>query len=73
MNTKDDEIARKKLGDDLREAREKLGLTQVQVAAKTKIINANYYSIIERGEGNLTFQKLYRIMKVLGLKSLDIR
>lgn len=67
----DDKVARIKLGTKLREAREKLGLTQTEVATKAKI-NANYYAVVERGEGNLSFDKLQRILKVLHIKFLDV-
>lgn len=68
---KADETARIKLGNQLRAAREKRGLTQAEVATKAKL-NANYYAVVERGEGNLSFDKLQRILKVLGIKQLDI-
>ncbi len=66
-----DEMARIKLGSKLKAAREKAGLTQAEVATKAGL-NANYYAVVERGEGNLSFGKLQRIMKVLDIKSLDI-
>ena len=71
MISKDDEKNRKKLGERLKNAREKLSLTQAEVATKAGL-NANYYAVVERGEGNLSFEKLQRIMKVLDIKSLDI-
>jgi transcriptional regulator with XRE-family HTH domain len=71
MISNDDEKNRKKLGERLKNAREKLGLTQAEVATKAGL-NANYYAVVERGEGNLSFEKLQRIMKVLGIKSLEI-
>ena len=71
MISNDDEKNRKKLGERLKTAREKLSLTQSEVATKAGL-NANYYAVVERGEGNLSFEKLQRIMKVLGIKSLDI-
>lgn len=67
----EDAKARKKLGDRLKGAREKLGLTQAEVATRAKV-NANYYAVVERGEGNLSFDKLQRVMRVLNIKSLDI-
>ncbi|HEY1074273.1 MAG TPA: helix-turn-helix transcriptional regulator [Patescibacteria group bacterium] len=71
MDSKEDQLARKKLGKILKEAREKAGLTQAEVAAKAKV-NANYYAIVERGEGTYSFANLQRIMKVLHIKSLDL-
>ena len=68
MNNKDDELVRTKLGGKFKVAREATGLTQAEVAAKAKI-SANYYAMVERGEGNLSVEKLHRIMKVLNIKS----
>ncbi len=70
MITHDDKNSRKKLGEKLRVARENLGLTQSELAAKSGI-STNYYAVIERGGGNLTVEKLQRIMKVLNIKSID--
>lgn len=70
MNSKDDKVF-EKLGRKLREAREKAGLTQQELAKKADI-NANYYAVVERGEGNLSYEKLQRILKVLKIKSLDV-
>lgn len=63
-----DASVRMKLGAKLRTAREKAGLTQAQVATKAGL-NTNYYAVVERREGNLSVEKLHRIMKVLGIKS----
>lgn len=60
-----------KLGNKLRAAREKAGLTQSELAKKAGL-NANYYAVVERGEGNLSYEKLERILKVLNIKSLDV-
>lgn len=70
MNSKEDKVF-EKLGRKLREAREKAGLTQQELAKKADI-NANYYAVVERGEGNLSYEKLQRILKVLKIKSLDV-
>ncbi len=71
MDNEKDQKARNKLGAILKEARLKAGLTQAEVAAKAKV-NANYYAIVERGEGTYSFANLQRIMKVLHIKSLDL-
>lgn len=71
MNNKEDKAARIKLANILREAREKAGLTQVEVATKAGL-SSNYYSMIERGQRNLSFDKLQRIMKILHIKSFDL-
>lgn len=70
MDSKEDNIL-EGLGKKLRAAREKAGLTQTELAKKAEI-NANYYAVVERGEGNLSYEKLQRILKVLKIKSLDV-
>ena len=58
------------LGNKIRNAREKAGLKQTEVA-KSASINITYYAQIERGEVNPSYEKLQAIMKVLKIKSLD--
>ena len=70
MDNKDEKVFRE-LGKKLRDAREKAGLTQLELAEKAKI-NANYYAVVERGEKNISYEKLERVLKVLNIKSLDI-
>lgn len=60
-----------KLGKKLKEEREKVGLTQSELAEKAGV-NANYYAIVERGEKSISYEKLQRILKVLNIKSLEI-
>ena len=69
MVSKNDENLRKSLGQKLKKAREKSGLTQAQVAVMADI-HVNYYARIERGEENPTYERLAPIMKALGIKSL---
>lgn len=57
----------KGLGGRLKEARKKLGLTQVEVAKKSKM-TVNYYAMIERGEVNPSLSKLQSLAKTLGIK-----
>jgi transcriptional regulator with XRE-family HTH domain len=71
MNSPRDKKIRKNLGNKLRQAREKAGLTQADLAEKAGV-NPNYYATVERGENNPSFEKLQKILKVLGIKSLDI-
>lgn len=66
-----EEEAKKELGEKLRQARERAKLTQAEVAEKAGV-HVNYYARIERGEENPSYTKLQRIMKVLGIKSLDL-
>jgi len=70
MNSKDEKIL-EDLGRKLKHAREEAGLTQAELAEKAGL-NANYYAVVERGEGNLSYEKLQRVLKVLNIKSLDI-
>ena len=70
MNSNDEKIL-EDLGKKLKVARENAGLTQLELAKKSGI-NANYYAVVERGEGNLSYEKLQRVLKVLNIKSLDI-
>jgi len=63
--------ARKELGNRLKQARQKAKFTQAQTS-EISGLNANYYARIERGEENPSFEKLSKIMKALGIKSLDI-
>ncbi len=65
------ETTRKKLGEKIRKAREKARLTQAEVAEKADI-NVSYYAQIERGEVNLSIDKLQGIAKVLKIRSLEI-
>ena len=69
MNDKEKTI--KDLGNKLKDAREKAGLTQLELAEKAGI-TANYYAVVERGEKNVSYEKLQRILKVLNIKTLDI-
>ena len=69
--TNENDKNRKRLGDKLRKARERAHLTQVEVAAKAGV-NDSYYAQIERGEVNVSFDKLQSIVKVLKIKSLDL-
>lgn len=57
----------KGLGERLKTAREKTGLTQAEVAEKANM-TVNYYAMIERGEVNPSFEKMKSIAKVLKLK-----
>ena len=62
-----DNKARKDFGDNVKSAREKLGMTQAEVAQKADM-TVNYYAMIERGEVNPSFDKIKSITKVLKSK-----
>ena len=67
----DNETTRRNLGEKSRNTREKARLTQAEVAEKADI-NVSYYAQIERGEVNLSIDKLQSIAKVLKIKSLEL-
>jgi len=71
MPTSEQSKARQELGDKLRQAREKAGLTQVGLAKKAGI-NDNYYARVERAEASPTLEKFEKIVKALGVKSSEI-
>lgn len=61
----------KKLGKNLKKAREKAGLTQQEVADQVGI-HVNYYARIERGEEVAALETLRAIAKVLKVRVSDI-
>ncbi|OGK12802.1 MAG: hypothetical protein A2W80_10415 [Candidatus Riflebacteria bacterium GWC2_50_8] len=71
MAEKNHTTVREALGEQLKRAREKIRLTQAEVAASAGI-NVSYYAQIERGEVNPSFEKLYSISKALKIKSLNM-
>lgn len=56
-----------KLAAQIKETREKKGLTQAEVAKKAKVTET-FYAMTERGEANPSYVKLEAILNVLGLK-----
>lgn len=62
---------RKQIGDNIKKARNKLGLEQIDVATIAGV-NRSYYGKIEKGLANPSIEKLYKIIKALGVKSSDI-
>jgi transcriptional regulator with XRE-family HTH domain len=68
MDSKNDEKIFKRLGNQLKSAREKTKLTQAE-AADLAGIHVNYYARIERGEENPTFEVLHRIKNALKIES----
>jgi transcriptional regulator with XRE-family HTH domain len=54
-------------GKQIKEAREKLNLTQAEVAKKADM-TVNYYAMIERGEVNPSYEKIKSIARVLKMK-----
>ena len=54
-------------GKQIKGAREKLNLTQAEVAEKADM-TVNYYAMIERGEVNPSYEKIKSIARVLKMK-----
>ena len=71
MDNKESINTQKKLGNRLKAARKKAGLTQAQVATQAGV-NLNFYARLERGEVNVSFERLENILKALGVKALPI-
>lgn len=67
MDTGKKERIDPKLATQIKEAREKKGLTQAEAAKKAKVTET-FYAMTERGESNPSYAKLSRILEVLGLK-----
>ncbi len=73
MTTRPSENINKELSSKFKTAREKLGLTQEEVAKLAEIKGkGNYYAKIERGEINLTIKNLHKIIKVLKIDASEI-
>jgi transcriptional regulator with XRE-family HTH domain len=61
----------KSVGEQLREAREKLHLTQLEVA-KAAGVSTNYYAQIERNEVNPSIEKVQQVKEIVKLKEIKI-
>lgn len=59
------------LGEELRKARNKAGLTQEQVAAKARI-SREYVSQLERNRQSPTVDMLLRVCRILGVPAARI-
>jgi transcriptional regulator with XRE-family HTH domain len=55
------------LGKKFKEAREKLGLTQLDVSKKVDL-NVTHYAKIERGDVTTSFENIETISKILKIK-----
>lgn len=71
MNSPKSKKIRKGLGEKLKQAREKLGLVQAEVAEKAGM-TPTYYAMIERGEANPSYEKLQKLLKALNIKSINL-
>ena len=59
--------SQQQIGKKIKEAREKKGFTQAEVAEKVGL-NTNYYAVIERGEVKTSYENIEKICKILGIK-----
>jgi transcriptional regulator with XRE-family HTH domain len=62
---------REEIGTRLQKARKRKNMKQVDVAVESGL-NPSYYGKIERGLVNFSIEKLYKIIKALGVNSSDI-
>lgn len=60
-----------KIGEKIKEARQRLGFIQADVAKKAGM-STNYYARIERGDATATVEALQKVAKALGVRSSDI-
>ena len=61
----------KQFGIKVRAARKALGLSQDQLALMANL-DRSYMGRIERGEVNITLERIYRIAKVLNCSAKDL-
>lgn len=59
-----------KFGKKVREERDKLGLSQEELAARTGV-HRTYIGMIERAEKNITLENIQKVCKALNLKIGD--
>lgn len=71
MTTDNSTKPNKSVGEQLREAREKLHLTQLEVAEAAGI-STNFYAQMERNEVNPSVEKVLTVRKILKLKEIKI-
>lgn len=72
MKSQNPRQIRQELGEKIRKARETAKLTQVEVA-KAADVDVTYYSRIERGEANPSYEKLHNILKILKVDNFPIK
>jgi transcriptional regulator with XRE-family HTH domain len=71
MMTDNSNKLNKSVGEQLRDAREKLHLTQQEVAESAGI-STNFYAQMERNEVNPSIEKVQKVKKILKLKEIKI-
>lgn len=60
-----------KFGKRVREERDKLGLSQEELATRAGV-HRTYIGMIERAEKNITLENIQKVCKALGLKISDL-
>lgn len=71
MGIREDKKISQEIANKIKEAREKSGMTQTEIAKKAGL-DSNSYAKIERGESKPFGVTLAKIIKALGVKSTDI-
>lgn len=71
MSNSEQEKIRVSIGLKIKALREAKKLTQAELADLAGI-KVNYFAMIERGEVNFTFDKIYRIIKALKIKASQV-
>lgn len=71
MTTDNSTKLNKSIGEQLREAREKIHLTQQEVAERASM-STNFYAQMERNEVNPSIEKVQSVKKILKLKEIKI-
>lgn len=61
----------KKFGKKLRELRQERNLTQQELAEKIGV-STNYIGMIERGERNTSLLKVFKLSKILDVKTSEL-
>ena len=71
MENPDQIKTREEIGRKIKQIRTAKELTQSELATLAGV-SENYFAMIERGEVNFTFDKLFKIIKALKVKSSQI-
>ncbi|MDB9452634.1 helix-turn-helix domain-containing protein [Dolichospermum circinale] len=66
-----DNLARKKLGSNIKQLRTKLELSQEQLAEKADL-HRTYVGAVERGERNISLDNILAIARALGISASEL-
>jgi len=64
-------MLRKRFGNRIRQLRESMGLTQEELASKV-LMDYKYLGSVERGERNITIDKIQRIAEGFGVEAYQL-